>query len=163
MGFSRIKLPADLATYAFVLGARGIYVLMRLVIVLGLPFVLGPAALGQFGTFSALVAILPMAVGMGVPNHVVRRLATATHPSSFRTLAFHILIGATLAMLITAAWLRIYPDVSRLTGFLVAVVAGIEVVRAAAYSLAIARSSIIRANVAYLLSVTGPSLAVLTG
>lgn len=163
MGLSRIRLPANLATYAFVLGARGIYVLMRLVIVLGLPFVLGPAALGQFGTFSALVAILPMIVGLGVPQQVIRRLATTTHPASFRTLALHILIGATLAMLFTAAWLRIYPDVSRLTGFLVAVVAGIEVVRAAAYSLAIARSSIIRANVAYLLSVTGPSLAVLVG
>lgn len=163
MGFSRIRLPANLATYAFVLGARGIYVLMRLVIVLGLPFVLGPAALGQFGTFSALVAILPMIVGLGVPQHVIRRLATTTHASSFRTLALHIVIGAGLAMLITAAWLRIYPDVSALTGLLVAIVAGIEVVRAAAYSLAIARSSIIRANIAYLLSVTGPSLAVLVG
>ncbi len=163
MGILGIKLPRNLATYAFVLGARGTYVLMRLAVVLGLPFVLGPAALGQFGTFSALVATLPMLIGLGVSQHVIRRLAATTHVSSFRILTFHTIVGCIAAMIITAIWIRIYPDVDRLTGTLVAVVAGIEVIRAAAYSLSIARSSIIRANIAYVLSVTGPSLAVVVG
>ncbi|WP_162914304.1 lipopolysaccharide biosynthesis protein [Taklimakanibacter lacteus] len=159
----RIRLPAKFATYVFVLAARGIYVLMRLAVVLGLPFVLGPAALGQFGTFSALVATLPMLIGLGVSQHVIRRLATTTHAPSFRVLALHTMTGCVAVMVISAIWIRIYPDVDGLTGLLVAMVAGIEVIRAAAYSLSIARSSIIRANIAYVLSVTGPSLAVVAG
>jgi O-antigen/teichoic acid export membrane protein len=163
MGMFRIRLPAKIATYAFILAARGIYVLMRLLVVLGLPFVLGPAALGQFGTFSALVATLPMIIGLGLSEHVVRRLATTTHGPSFRILILHTMAGCILAMLVSIIWIRIYPDVDSLTGLLVAVVAGIEVIRSAAYSLSIARSSIIRANIAYVLSVTGPSLAVAAG
>ena len=163
MGMSRIRLPAKLATYAFILAARGTYVLMRLAVVLGLPFVLGPAALGQFGTFSALVATLPMIIGLGLAEHVVRRLATTTHGPSFQILVFHTMAGCVLAMLISLIWIRIYPDVNALTGLLVAVVAGIEVIRSAAYVLSIARASIIRANIAYVLSVTGPSLAVVAG
>jgi O-antigen/teichoic acid export membrane protein len=160
MGMFRIRLPAKFATYAFVLGARGTYVLMRLAVVLGLPFVLGPAALGQFGTFSALVAILPMLVGLGVAQHLNRRLATTTHGPSFRILIWHTIAGSLAAMLVAAAWIRVYPDIDGPTGLLVVIVAGVEVFRVAAYSLSIARASIIRANISYVLSVTGPSLAI---
>ncbi|MGE3871870.1 MAG: hypothetical protein AB7F74_02825 [Parvibaculaceae bacterium] len=163
MGMFRIRLPDKFATYAFVLAARGAYVLMRLAVVLGLPFVLGPAALGQFGVFSGMVAILPMLVGLGVSQHLNRRLATTTHGPSLQILVLHSLAGVVAAMLISAVWIRVYPDIDGLTGLLVTVVAGIEVVRAAAYTISIARASIIRANISYVLSVTGPSLAIIAG
>lgn len=163
MGMFRIRLPPKFATYAFVLAARGAYVLMRLAVVLGLPFVLGPAALGQFGVFSGMVAILPMLVGLGVSQHLNRRLATTTHGASLQILVLHTLAGAVAAMLIAAVWIRVYPDIDVLTGLLVTVVAGIEVVRAAAYTISIARASIVRANISYVLSVTGPSLAIVAG
>lgn len=163
MSIFRIGDPRKIATYGFVMAARGAYVLFRLITVLGVPYVLGPAALGQFGTFSGLVAVLPTLVGLGVPQHIIRRLAGSHHRPSFSVLVLHSIIGFVTASLACVVWIGIYPDVDLLTGLLVAFVAGVEVIRATVYSLAIARSSIIRANAAYVLSGSGPSLVILAG
>ncbi|CAN5137894.1 hypothetical protein BH10PSE7_BH10PSE7_40340 [soil metagenome] len=161
MGLRGTRSRSRIATYAFVLSTRAAYVFVRLVIVLGLPYVLGAAALGMFATITAMIAVLPVLVGLGVPGHLHRRLGVSLHLPSFRAWLFQTFAGGIAAAILAYAWICVYPDFNRTIGLTVAVVAAVEVIKAGVYQLCVARSVVVRSNVAYVLSGAGPSLVVL--
>jgi hypothetical protein len=154
---------AWLSRFIAVMGSRVGYVLTRLIVVLGLPYLLGAEALGKFGLFSALATVWPVLMGMGMPEHSVRRLGIGSNTPIFRVLVRQTFLSMVLGGGATYLYLTLYDGVSTGLCLMVALLVVVEVFHSNLHVLALGRGATVRANITFLLGTLGPVFCLLWG